>query len=50
MPQFWCRIPFLNVRVCKGMVFEGRQPVHDRLSERGAIMEALISVRSFTGF
>lgn len=32
------------------MVFEGGQPVHDSLSGRGAVMEALISVRSFTGF
>lgn len=38
------------VRPCKGMVFEGGQPVYNRLSERGAVMEALISVRSFTGF
>lgn len=48
--QFWCRIPFFYVRACKGMVFEGGEPVHDRLSERGAVMETLISMRSFAGF
>lgn len=50
MPQFWCRIPLFNVRACKGMFFEGGRPVHDRLSESGAVMETLISVRSFAGF